>query len=126
MDDDNTNQKKRKVNVKWKTSYSNVTLVEAQQRLRVTFRNFERQRPLQHKPILLEAIKLFGDVTIKEIKERVYDHITEYLDTQGYPSESVGTFKETNVNDLVLFILSAIVHEVQRKTGRDISIMREK
>jgi len=95
-------------------------------RLRLSFRNFERQRPLPLKPILLEAIKLFGDDTIKEIKERVYDHITEYLDTQGYPSESVGTFKEANVNDLVLFILSAIVYKVRSKTGRDISIIREK
>ena len=106
--------------------YSNVTPEEAQQRLRLTFRNFERQRPLPLKPILSEAIKLFGDGTIKEIKERGYDHITEYLDAQGYPSESVGTFKEANVNDLVLFILGAIVYKVRRKTGRDISIMREK
>ena len=65
---------------------------------------------------------MFGDATIKKIKERVDDHITEYRDTQSNPSESVGTSKEANINDMVLIIYL----ECYRKPGCGISMMGEK
>ncbi|KAF8434040.1 hypothetical protein BGX38DRAFT_1221080 [Terfezia claveryi] len=59
-------------------------------------------------------------------KEKVYDRIMEYLEAEGYPTEAEEDFKEANINDLVYGIISPIIADFRRKTGRNIRLRREK
>lgn len=43
-----------------------------------------------------------------------------------HPMESDPDFKEANVSDLVYLIISPILADFRRKTGRRISLLREK
>ncbi|RPB24517.1 hypothetical protein L211DRAFT_771394, partial [Terfezia boudieri ATCC MYA-4762] len=55
---------------------------------------------------------------LEEIKEEVYNRIVEYIEVQGYPIEGVLDFKESSINHLVYSIISPIIRNFRRKTGR--------
>lgn len=60
---------------------------------------------------------------ISGIKERVYGTIMQHPDAEGYPTE---IFNEVNNSDLVYMIIIPILSRFRRKTGRDVSLPREK
>lgn len=55
------------------------------------------------------VIEGIGVNAIKGTKERVYAHIIEYLQFEGYPPEASADFKGVNVNDLALYVIGLIV-----------------
>jgi len=55
---------------------------------------------------------------LEETKEKVYDHILEYIQILGYPTEADPEFKESNVNHLVYASISPILRNFIRTTGR--------
>jgi len=59
-------------------------------------------------------------------KNKIYERITDYLEAEGYPTQANVDFKEANINDLVYTILSTIVADFRRKTGRNMRLRREK
>ena len=60
------------------------------------------------------------------IKERVYSHIVEYLDFEGYSTEANPYFKEVKVSDLVLYTIGPILSGFKNKTKCKICLEREK
>ena len=56
------------------------------------------------------------DANIMKTKEKVFDHITEYLDVAGYPTEAVPDFKEASVNHLVYATIAPILRDFIRRT----------
>ena len=55
---------------------------------------------------------------LEEIKEKVYDRILEYIEIEGYPTEGVPDFKQSSINHLVYSIISPIIRNFRRKSGR--------
>ncbi|KAG0642764.1 hypothetical protein HOY80DRAFT_1020509 [Tuber brumale] len=126
--DHNTQHKNRSTNIISKTAYSKVTLAEAEQRLGFMFMDFE-SHGISASHMLAEAkpeIEGLRKDQVQETKEKVYDGIVEFIECEGYPTESVEDFKEANINDLVFTILAPIVADFRRKTGRNIRLLREK
>ncbi|KAG0634876.1 hypothetical protein HOY80DRAFT_1025481 [Tuber brumale] len=120
--------KNRSTNIVSKTAYWKVTLAEAEKRLGFMFMDFERQG-ISASQMLAEAkpeIEGLRKDQVQETKEKVYHHILEFLECEGYPTESVEDFQEANINDLVFTILAPIVADFRRKTGRNFSLLREK
>jgi len=64
--------------------------------------------------------------TSKALKKRVYRRILEYIGIEGYPAEASAGFKEPKVSDLVYSIISPILSDFRRKTGRKLRLEREK
>ncbi|KAI5844493.1 hypothetical protein DFP73DRAFT_549515 [Morchella snyderi] len=122
MTDNNKNQKRK---AKWTTSYSNMSPLDAEDRLGFrmnTIKAVSVQRMLRDANYTLE-----GEDSILMTKEKVYNRILEYLIMEGYPTEANTYFKETNVNDLVLYTIGPIITDFILKTGRDsIQLLREK
>lgn len=56
----------------------------------------------------------------------MFDAIVQYLEMEGYPTESNADFNETSVSDLVLYTIGPILSGVRRYTGRNIRLRREK
>ncbi|RPA90860.1 hypothetical protein L873DRAFT_376842 [Choiromyces venosus 120613-1] len=101
---------------------------EAEKRLGFMVKKFER-RGISVSRMLAEAkpeIEGLGKDQVQQTKEKVYDNIIEFVECEGYPTESDADFKEANINDLVFTILAPIVTAFRRKTGRDIYLQREK
>ncbi|PUU76419.1 hypothetical protein B9Z19DRAFT_1088385 [Tuber borchii] len=63
---------------------------------------------------------------LSETKEKVYRQIVQYVECEGYPTESDEDFREANINDLVYSILAPIVADFRKSTGRNIYLRREK
>lgn len=63
---------------------------------------------------------------IKETKETVYRNIVDYLEIEGYPTQSRTDFKEANISDLVYATISPIISDFRRKTKRNLRLQREK
>jgi len=120
---DDTSNKKRKP--KWTTSYSSMSLLDAEDRLGFRMSTI-RVVPVQN--MLTEAnYTLEGEESILKTKEKVYDQIVQYLVFEGYPTEANAYFKETNINDLVLYTIGPILCHFILKTGRNsLQILREK
>ncbi|KAL7270976.1 hypothetical protein RUND412_006303 [Rhizina undulata] len=118
-----TNQ--RKLQSKWTTSYSDVTLIDAEQRL--GFR-FQTMKVASVKNMLTEAnYALEGDDLVLKTKEKVYDEIVQYLTIEGYPVEADSYFTQFNISDLIYAIISPILCHFIRKTGRkSLQLLREK
>lgn len=125
MGDDNTNEKKRKGNTKWTTSYSSMSLLEAEDRLGFRMQTI---KTTSAKDMLIEAnYMLEGEDSILKTKEKVYDQIVQYLAIEGYPTEANPYFKESSISDLVYSIIGPIIFHIILKTGRDsIQLLREK
>ncbi|KAI5807940.1 hypothetical protein DFH27DRAFT_607628 [Peziza echinospora] len=94
---DSTKQPAKKRKAQWTTSYPNMVIGKAEERL-----------------------------ASKSIKKRVYRRILEYIQIEGYPTEASAGFKESNVSDLVYSIISPILSDFRRKTGRKLRLEREK
>jgi len=67
-----------------------------------------------------------GESCRESCKKRVYRRILEYIEIEGYPTEASAGFKETKVSDLVYSIISPILSDFRRKTGRKLRLEREK
>ncbi|RPA93365.1 hypothetical protein L873DRAFT_1748747 [Choiromyces venosus 120613-1] len=123
-----TLQKKRTTNAKYKTAYSKVTMEEAEKRLGFMITEFEDDA-IPVSLMLAEAkpeIEGLGKDEVQETKAKVYDHIVEFLEGEGYPTESDEDFKEANINDLVFAIIIPIIAAFRHKTGRKLRLRREK
>ncbi|KAF8472484.1 hypothetical protein BDZ91DRAFT_790371 [Kalaharituber pfeilii] len=55
---------------------------------------------------------------LEEVKEKVYDRILEYIEIEGYPTEGVLDFKESNINHLIYSIISPIIRNFRTLTRR--------
>jgi len=71
------------------------------------------------------GIEGLGMDAIRRVKEKLYDLMLDHLEIEGYPTEADPDFKEANISDLVLFIISPIISDFKRKTGRKVSLLRE-
>ncbi|KAG0633431.1 hypothetical protein HOY80DRAFT_991622 [Tuber brumale] len=110
------------------TAYSKFNLAEAEERLGFRFMDFE-SHGISVSHMLVEAkpeIEGLGKDQVQETKEKVYDQIVQFIECEGYPTESDEGFKEPNINDLVFSILAPIVTDFRCKTGRNICLLREK
>ncbi|KAF8475916.1 hypothetical protein BDZ91DRAFT_710578, partial [Kalaharituber pfeilii] len=124
MDDKNAD-KKRKVNFKCQTSYSNITEAEAEKRLNIRF-DFITQTPIEKVQPKTKCLAkgLTVDV-ISKTKQKVYDQIVQYLlvegfpNRQGFPIEASSAFKESSINHLVYATISPILADFIRITGHD-------
>ncbi|KAA8892730.1 hypothetical protein FN846DRAFT_924087 [Sphaerosporella brunnea] len=123
MGDDNTERKKRKS--KWTTSYSNMTMADSEKRLGIRFRNI---RWVSVDKMLAECNYTMEDEDwAVNTKDEVYKRIVQYLVVEGYPSEEDPDFKEANVSDLVLHVISPIIFDFIIKTGRKgVTLSRER
>ncbi|KAL0633576.1 hypothetical protein Q9L58_007536 [Maublancomyces gigas] len=120
MTDDNTNQKKQKS--KWATSYSKMTIPEAEDRLGIAL-------ALRGTPVktMLEGKSInAGKEGILQVKEKVYDSLVRQIEIEGYPTEADPDFKEANITDLVILIMHPILRYFRQQTGRDLHLRREK
>jgi hypothetical protein len=123
-------QRKRKQpktrNAQRTTSYSTMTIQEAEHRLGFRFGSL---RPKPVEDMLANAKHnlegLDKDIIINT-KEKVYSRIVEYLEVEGYPTEANPDFKEANISDLVYSIISPIIRNLMRMAGRKIHLKREK
>ena len=120
MSEDNANKKRKS---KWTTSYSNMSIEDAEERLGVTMSSI-RGNSIAVEDMLVQCAYAVEDIS--KSKEKVYDHILEHLEMEGYPGEEDPDFKESNVNDLVHYIIGPIISDFRRKTGRNIRLRREK
>ena len=113
MGDETTNQKKRMV--KWAVSYSSMSKEEAEKRLGVRMKHVE---VVPTAIMLANAQNIMEADAVKQTKERVYQRILEYLQVEGYPTEVTKSFKEANINDLIFTIVSPVLFDFIRTTGR--------
>ncbi|PUU78825.1 hypothetical protein B9Z19DRAFT_1125968 [Tuber borchii] len=63
---------------------------------------------------------------LEGVRAKVYERILEFLEGEGYPSETNEDYKEANVHDLVYTILIPVISIFRRKTGRNLRLRREK
>jgi len=87
--------------MKWATSYSSMTMAEAEKRLGLRVKNI---KAVPAAIMLASARNSMEADAVKETTERVYRRIVEYLKIEGYPTEANTNFKEININDLVYSI----------------------
>ena len=115
VDDDNTNREERKSNY---TSYAEMTRQQVDSRLGVRVESIA--------PGTIEASELLeslgyglgGDANTMETKEKVFNHITEYLGVAGYPTGAIPGFNEAHINHLVYATIIPVLREFIRRTGR--------
>ena len=113
-----------KKKMKWPTSYSSIPAAEVEQRLGFRMRNLKRVPTA----IMLASAQYSMEAdAVKQTKERVYQRIVEYLETEGYPTHPDTNFKAANINDMVYAIISPVLFDFMRTTGRGgIRLSREK
>ncbi|RPA88448.1 hypothetical protein L873DRAFT_1824504 [Choiromyces venosus 120613-1] len=119
MGDNTTQQKKRKV--EWHTSYSTMTVREAEKRLGSRMYELE-EMPLDRMLANAKHLEGVDANVILKAKEKVYEQIVQNLEMEGYPTEASADFR---VSDLVFSIISPILASFKRKTGREICLQRE-
>jgi len=124
---DNAAQQNKKIQSKWETSYSAMSIRDAEKRLGVRIAAL-RATPID--TMLAKPKHSLGraDVnkeTVDAVKAVVYDQILQYIDIEGYPTEADPDFKEANMSDLVFSTIGPVLRSV-RKMGRDIRLTREK
>ncbi|KAF8470077.1 hypothetical protein BDZ91DRAFT_761385 [Kalaharituber pfeilii] len=141
MGDSNTAQESRKRKMEWVTSYSNMTMDEAQSRLGFRLRSLE-EVPVDEMlaEMLADAGKMDSEAAlnldvVKEeiladpgktdseaalnlhvVKEEVYKGILKPF--EGSPTEADPDFTESNINHLVYAIVSPILEYFTHKTKR--------
>ena len=114
----NTEQQKKRKS-KRSTSHSNIPIPDAQKRPGFSFKTFGSQeipvdRMLTETRVGIEGL---GMDAVQKTKEKVYDLMLDYLEIEGYRTESDPDFKEANVSDLVLHIISPILSDFRRKAA---------
>lgn len=114
---DDTNKKRKS---KWVTSYSSITIQEAEKRLNIRFNN-----------IISNSCKIENLLDLKninkktyDIKNKIYERIVEYIEVEEYPSLSSYTFKEANIFDLVGTILIPLISDFKHKEQNDSIVLR--
>ncbi|KAF8439592.1 hypothetical protein BDZ91DRAFT_755703 [Kalaharituber pfeilii] len=122
MGDDITNKRRKP---RWATSYSNMTIREAEKRLGIRMDELE-QVPVDEMLAKYRAQGPYDMDKMKAMKEKVYERVLEYLDMEGYPTEASVGFKEANISDLVLYMIGPILSDFKRRMGRNIRLEREK
>lgn len=63
------------------------------------------------------GIEGLGMDAVQKTKEKVYDLMLDHLEIEGYRTESDADFKEANVSDLVLHIITPILSDFRRKAA---------
>ena len=121
------NDANSKKNPKWVTSYSRVTFKEAEKRLGI---RIDKIRAVPVDVMITDSIAILESAGIDKnkidtIKEDVYYHIYQYLDIEGYPMDATSDFKESNISDLVLYIIGPIISAI-KKVRPEILLRREK
>jgi len=123
---DNAAQQNKKRKSKWETSYSAMSIRDAEKRLGIRI-NKLKATPID--TMLAKPNSLGGaDVnkeTMDAIKVKVYERILQYLAIEGYPTEADPDFNEANVSDLVFSTIGPVLYFVQ-KMRCDIRLTREK
>ena len=119
MGDENDTKKRKS---KWTTSYSKMTIPEAEKRLGVEL----ALRAIPVKKMLEGKNCLLGKDCISKVREEIYDGLVGYLEIEGYPTEADPDFKEPNINDLVLFTIYPILRFFKHDTARNLRLRREK
>jgi len=117
MDDENANKKRKP---KWDIAYSKISLADAEKRL--GFRIGDVKAVSVER--MLAGFKpegLGGDKT----KEEAYKGIMQYIIIEGYPTEAVPEFNESNVSDLIFVIISPILFDLICNTERNLRLQRE-
>ena len=104
------------------TPYSKMTIAEAEARL-----NFGLDE-VKAMPVdrMLAMAKHSVNADVDAMREKIYERLVEHIESEGYPTEANKDYKEANVNDLVYGILSPMVTDLKRKTGRKLRLTREK
>ena len=111
--------KKRKSKIK--TSYLQMSLGAAQERLGIRLEDIKAVAPSKMLVASTHNVK-----KLDKLKGKVYKRIVEFLSVEGYPEEATLYFKEANVNDLVYSIISPVIHFMQQETGHKLRLTREK
>ena len=110
---DDSEQATQKRKYPWKTSYTDMTQKQTEARIGITMEDlFSAVTPI--KRMLAQEGYSFdgeGSDTTMTTKEDVYKQILRYLTIEGYPTDSSQNFKEQNVSDLVLLMISPILEE---------------
>ncbi|KAG0132797.1 hypothetical protein HOY82DRAFT_285272 [Tuber indicum] len=109
-------------NRKWDTSYSKMTIPDAEKRLglRLNLRGTSLDRILDGKSGLL------GSDSILKVKMKIYQNLVDYIEAGGYPTEADADFKEANINDIVAATIYPIIAQFKRETKRGLHVSREK
>lgn len=104
----------------WKTSYSSMPVREVEERIGITMQDLASVVILAKELLVQIGYSFDGEDSdaIMTTKEEVYKQIMRYLRIEGYAMETSPDFKEANVNDLVLLIISPILDEFICRTGR--------
>lgn len=110
--------KKRKS--KWITSYSSITVQEAEKRLNIRFNNIISKSCKIENLLDLESI----NKNTYDIKDKIYERIVEYIEAEEYPSISEYTFKEANIFDLVGTILIPLISYFKHKEKKESIVLR--
>ena len=114
---DDTNKKGK---LTWTTSYSNISVRQAEKilgfRIR-TLRGIPVDRMLANINANGTGIVADSDTVLK-VKEKVFDNILDYLTIEGYPTEADPDFKESNINHLVYATISPLLSDFIHRTGR--------
>lgn len=96
----------------WITSYSEVTIREAQSKLGFGLGNLEANTTLV-KSMLDSRTKLLGEHALQDTKLKVYDRIVEYLEVEGYFLDS----EYSRISDLIYSVAAAILFDFKSKAG---------
>ncbi|CUS10779.1 unnamed protein product [Tuber aestivum] len=126
--DTTSTEKKRTTNSKYWTAYSRVSMLDAEKRLRLIFREFERST-ISTSQMLAQVksdIKGLQDDQLQQAKEEVFNNMVGFIEVEGYPTELDEDFKVANINDLVLLTIFPILLAFRRETGYQLELLREK
>ena len=114
----------------WKSQYSHVSFLEAEKGLGVVMETLDNEAIPVNKMLASAGYTIDeNNEEIKKTKKLVYKAILQYLDLEGYPTETNPDYSEINVSDLVLYILDPIVSYFKRRyprVGRNIRLRRAK
>ena len=116
--EERSTQQSRQRTSKWATSYARMTVPEAEERL--GFRMDEMEE------VAVDKVLADSPRVSNALKEKVYVHIVDYIEFEGYPTEASAGFKEAKVSDLVLYTIGLILVDFRRRTGHKIRLEREK
>ena len=123
MTDEITNQRTKKRQAKWTTSYSDMSKQATEKRLHLRIRNLiKASQPVE------EILRLRGKAKydVSDTKEKVYARLVEHLKCEQYPSMAEDEFKEGNVY-IVNAVLLSTLSDFKDKSQRDnITLHREK
>ncbi|KAF8446712.1 hypothetical protein BGX38DRAFT_1270876 [Terfezia claveryi] len=102
-------------------SYSSISGEAAEERLGITLQELGRRHTIPVKAMLERSDSGISlEDIIKQVKEKVYDHIVDYIQFESYPTAGAVDFTEANVNDLVLYIMGPVLTAFKKETDRNI------